>query len=264
VKGNKMVFQKGHLIRNTGRTHFKKGHKVGVRFKKGNTIGPRLQKGHKINVGRHRSEITKKKMSDAHRGMTPWNKGQKAPQISEALKGNTPWNKGKTGVYSKETLKKMSEVRKGQAPWCKGLTKETDERVAKMSKALKNNNAAKRPEVRAKIRVARLKQVFPFKDSSIEILIQNELKRRGIIFEKHQPVCGVCQPDIVFPGRRLAVFCDGDYWHNLPEMMRKDQRQETILRENGWRFLRFWEHQINDDVSACVDTIEAMMARMIE
>lgn len=28
-------------------------------------------------------------------------------------KGQTPWNKGKTGVYSKETLMRMSEARKG-------------------------------------------------------------------------------------------------------------------------------------------------------
>lgn len=30
----------------------------------------------------------------------------------EASRGRTPWNKGKTGVYSEETLKKMSDGRK--------------------------------------------------------------------------------------------------------------------------------------------------------
>lgn len=35
-------------------------------------------------------------------------------KISTALRGRVPWNKGKTGVYSKETLKKMSESRKAQ------------------------------------------------------------------------------------------------------------------------------------------------------
>lgn len=29
-------------------------------------------------------------------------------KVSNSLKGHTPWNKGKTGVYSKETLQKMS------------------------------------------------------------------------------------------------------------------------------------------------------------
>jgi len=52
-------------------------------------------------------------------------------KMSESHKGMTPWNKGKVGVqtHSEETRKKMSEVRKGKIPWNKGLTKEIDERV---------------------------------------------------------------------------------------------------------------------------------------
>jgi group I intron endonuclease len=31
--------------------------------------------------------------------------------ISKSMKGKTPWNKGKTGIYSKETLAKMSKTK---------------------------------------------------------------------------------------------------------------------------------------------------------
>ena len=34
-----------------------------------------------------------------------------------AGRNETPWNKGKTGVYSDDSLRKMSESRKGKHPW---------------------------------------------------------------------------------------------------------------------------------------------------
>lgn len=47
----------------------------------------------------------------------PWNKGKKGVMPIPWNKGKTgvvPWNKGKHGIYSEETLKKMSDIRKGQ------------------------------------------------------------------------------------------------------------------------------------------------------
>lgn len=35
-------------------------------------------------------------------------------------RGNIPWNKGRTGVYSREILKKMAGARMGKRPWNKG------------------------------------------------------------------------------------------------------------------------------------------------
>ncbi len=60
------------------------------------------------------------------KGHISWNKGIKTSEIgylvsektkkkiSEACKGRSPWNKGKKGIYSKETLEKMSEAKIGQ------------------------------------------------------------------------------------------------------------------------------------------------------
>lgn len=62
---------------------------------KGNHMSPKFTtKGYKF------SDKSKKKMSNAH-------------------KGCTPWNKGRTGVFDNETLKKMSEKRKGKKGFCK-------------------------------------------------------------------------------------------------------------------------------------------------
>lgn len=63
------------------------------RFKKGHIGGKRFEKGH-------------------HGGV-------------QFEKGLVPWNKGKTGVYSEETLKKISETGKGRKH-----TEETKQRIA--------------------------------------------------------------------------------------------------------------------------------------
>ena len=59
------------------------------------------------------------------KGMIPWNKGKK---------GCIPWNKSRIGIYSEETLKKMSVNRKGIPSLKKGKTgiysKETLEKMS--------------------------------------------------------------------------------------------------------------------------------------
>jgi len=77
------------------------------------------------------------------------------------------------------------------------------------------------------------------------------------------------QPDIVFVGGRLLVFCDGDFWHgrDWPERAAKlqsganaaywmakiasnverDNRITAELECDGWRVLRLWETDIKRD-----------------
>lgn len=158
---------------------------------------------------------------------------------------------------TKKAKEKVSATMKGLLPWNTG--KHLSE---KHKKKLSENSArhwlGKHPslETRAKMRESRLKHVLPKKDTSIEILMQKELTQRGLKFEKHTSICGVCQPDIVFPEKKIAIFCDGDYWHNIPDRKPKDKRINETLRRNGWSVYRFWEHKINSDIKGCVDKIE--------
>ena len=69
--------------------------------------------------GKHHSEESLNKMSEAHKGKTPF-KGhchseEAKRKISEANKGKVTWNKGKKGIYSEETRKKKSEAFKGKS-----------------------------------------------------------------------------------------------------------------------------------------------------
>jgi len=191
-----------------------------------------VQKMAEANRGKKRSDETKRKLSLAN-------------------SGQVPWNKGRTGVYSDEHLAFLSGLHKGNKYNVGRVVSE--ETRNKIAESLVGHRVSK--ETRGRIRSKRLLQVFPVKDTVIEVAMQDELDRRGVIYEKHVPVCGVCQPDIVFPDLKLAVFCDGDYWHNLSHIVVKDRRHDSVLRENDWVPLRFWESEIKADVVGCVDQV---------
>jgi len=159
-------------------------------------------------------------------------------------KGNVPWNKGKPHLAGERNpMKHLSDKQR----------ENFKEIRSKAERKLWTD-----PNYRALM----LKRVFPSKDTSIERKMPDELSKRGIPFAKHLPVLNCCQPDVVFPECKLAVFCDGDYWHNRSDMRARDITQDMILRANGWHVLRFWEHDIHADVSQCVRKIgEALKKR---
>lgn len=113
------------------------------------------------------------------------------------------------------------------------------------------------------------------KDSEIEILLRKELWSRGLRYQKNvKTVMG--KPDIVFKGKKIAVFCDSEFWHGydwenrkndikshrdfwIPKIERNMQRDVEVtkaLTEEGWVVLRFWGKEIKKRVVACADTIQ--------
>jgi len=89
------------------------------------------------------------------------------------------------------------------------------------------------------------------------------------------------KPDVVFTRARLAVFCDGDFWHgnNWPERKRKlegghnaaywiakiernverDRENDARLAATGWRVLRFWESEIRADPARVAARVVAVL-----
>lgn len=118
-------------------------------------------------------------------------------------------------------------------------------------------------------------QAVKNKDSKIEIMLRKELWSRGLRYQKNSSkVYG--KPDIVFIGKKVAVFCDSEFWHGydwenkkneikskrefwIPKIERNMQRDievtEKIQSEN-WIVLRFWGNEIKKDLTECADTIE--------
>lgn len=118
-------------------------------------------------------------------------------------------------------------------------------------------------------------QAVKNKDSEIELLLRKELWKRGLRYRKNtNKVYG--HPDIAFIGKKIAVFCDSEFWHGydwenrkrdfkshqefwIPKIERNMQRDievnERLLLE-GWIVLRFWGKEIKKNLQNCADRIE--------
>ena len=52
------------------------------------------------------------------------------------------------------------------------------------------------------------------KDSAIEVALRKELWSRGLRYRKNvKTIFG--KPDIAFIGKKIAVFCDSEFWHGF-------------------------------------------------
>lgn len=120
------------------------------------------------------------------------------------------------------------------------------------------------------------------KDSEIERLLRKELWSRGLRYRKnYKKIIG--KPDIVFVGKKVAVFCDSEFWHGydwenkkneiqsrrefwIPKIERNMQRDIKVtqtLENEGWTVLRFWGNDIKKKTKECADIIErAVTAKM--
>jgi len=86
----------------------------------------------RMKKGTKHSQTTRKKMSKAREGKTPWNKGMKFSYKSRpTMKGKNSWNKGQNNCYSKETIEKMRVAKVGKigenaSNWKGGITPENE------------------------------------------------------------------------------------------------------------------------------------------
>lgn len=46
--------------------------------------------------------------------------------------------------------------------------------------------------------------------------------------------------------RKIAIYVDGNYWHNYPDGRRWDRYCNVYLQNRGWKVLRIWEHEIKE------------------
>ena len=118
-------------------------------------------------------------------------------------------------------------------------------------------------------------QAIKNKDSAIEILLRKELWSRGIRYRKNvKTVFG--HPDIAFIGKKVAVFCDSEFWHGydwetskekiktrrefwIPKIERNIMRDKEVtekLESDGWIVIRFWGNDIKKNPKECADIIQ--------
>ncbi|SRR5258708_6035503 len=119
-------------------------------------------------------------------------------------------------------------------------------------------------------------------DTNCELALRREIWRRGLRYRLHDRRLPGC-PDIVFRAQRVAVFCDGDFWHGrdidarlarlakghnatywvakLRRNVERDLRHTLALEAAGWTVLRFWETDLLRETDAIADRVAAVLAQ---
>ncbi|MFA9459780.1 very short patch repair endonuclease [Thiohalorhabdus methylotrophus] len=118
-------------------------------------------------------------------------------------------------------------------------------------------------------------------DTRAEMLLRKALWARGARYRLHaRDLPG--KPDLVFRGKRVAVFVDGDFWHGrdweknrekvarrsngdywvakIEYNMERDRHQTKALEALGWTVLRFWETDVKKDLQEAVEAVLAAIA----
>lgn len=122
---------------------------------------------------------------------------------------------------------------------------------------------------------SRIMKAIKRKDTQVELLLRKALYKRGIRYRvDYGKLPG--RPDIAVTSKRIAIFCDSEYWHGrnweekkekiktnreywIPKIERniaRDKQNNKILVEMGWVVLRFWEPEILHSIENVCKKIE--------
>lgn len=110
-------------------------------------------------------------------------------------------------------------------------------------------------------------------NKTTELTLCDALAKAGISgFNLQEKLIG--NPDLYFPLYKLAIFLDGCFWHGCPTCghipktnneywktkirrnKERDVEKSQQLKGQGYIVLRFWEHELLENVDECVNIIK--------
>lgn len=113
------------------------------------------------------------------------------------------------------------------------------------------------------------------KDTSPEKTLRMALRDGGLSGYRLHWKGAPGRPDIAYPGKKLAIFVHGCYWHRCPNCdlsmpkshtgfwaekfernRERDSRKVKELEAEGWRTLVVWECELQENLADVVKRIE--------
>lgn len=112
--------------------------------------------------------------------------------------------------------------------------------------------------------------------TAIEHQIEYALIRAKFQYSRPEQLIGEIdgKPDFVIPRYKIAIFCDGDFWHGndlnklkiknnsefwqakIENNMVRNEKVNYGLKASNWKVFRFWEHEIKKDAYQCVEQVK--------
>ena len=123
------------------------------------------------------------------------------------------------------------------------------------------------------------------KDTEIEVILRKALWHKGYRYRKnYKSLPG--SPDIAITKYKIAIFCDGEFFHGkdweerlLPRLeksnnskfwiekisrnMERDNETDKRLQFQGWEAVHFWGEDIKKNTDGCVKVIEEIIFNRI-
>lgn len=115
------------------------------------------------------------------------------------------------------------------------------------------------------------------KDTSIEVKLRKALWKAGYRYRKNHKVIPGC-PDIALTKYKIAIFCDGEFFHGkdwevlkprlqkgknpeywvnkIQRNMDRDDEKDKQLLFLGWTVIHFWGKDIMKNTDECIRVIQ--------
>lgn len=122
------------------------------------------------------------------------------------------------------------------------------------------------------------------KDTKIEVLLRKELWHRGYRYRKNMKSLPG-PPDIVLTKYKIAIFCDGEFFHGkdwevlklrlekgnngafwIGKISNNRERDDFVNKKllyAGWTVIRFWGNDIKKHMDDCIRVIEETVFEII-
>lgn len=110
------------------------------------------------------------------------------------------------------------------------------------------------------------------KNTSPEVNFRKAMYAAGLRgYRIHPKIYG--NPEIAFLGKKVVIYIDGDFWHGynwkvlgkippknywqekIERNMHRDKEYTMNLENDGWKVIRFWEHEIKKDLDKCINNV---------
>lgn len=147
-----------------------------------------------------------------------------------------------------------------------------------MEKALRSKLNNGEFQAVSRKRAAMMRAIKASGNRSTEMRFRAALVRRGISGWRVNPANITGHPDFFFPEKNVALFIDGCFWHgcdrcgHIPKTNRpfwrakitgnrlRDRRTTEKVQNEGINVLRFWEHELKEDMGGCLRRLEKMLS----
>jgi very-short-patch-repair endonuclease len=193
----------------------------------------------------------KLKSSKSHIGKSPWNKGLKGDEYVkhyiDGIRGGRPFGYKHTIVskikMSQNTIGKKHPNYKPSIEQRKSFAERMRKNRQdfsfnfKMFKSLQNNFTKPHRKVKQILEDFAINTI-----SNYPIFIGNRYAE-------------IDEADVA---NKIAIFVDGNYWHNYPNLRTWDKVVTSCLKNKGWFVIRIWESDIKNNLSEVIENIKAI------